>query len=225
MKIIIYNKKTAGDYDLFLKTINDEGYKHNFRIPGILKSKKRSAYHMCAGSIWSFTISGNMKSVMTPKEINMIYSPFSSNVSYDELMRFSALLKPLEQMMQGDAYPAIFKALEAIIRLWPKLNENGKESAINYFYVFFLKEMGLLNAHTSCVNCGCTMSTKDLYLLSEGSLCHSCVNSENIYKDHILPLEWILLYVNQNFEDTLRDEENFSKSENQLCREKILNFL
>lgn len=172
---------------------------------------------MTAATIWDFTIAGNPREIMTPKEYTLITAPYTSDVTYQELEMLSELLKPLLVMDVFNYPPESFHLLKKTLQAWNKLNTSEKEARLNHYYLHFLDLLGLLHYSKNCIECGIELKEESLYLLDAGSLCSTCARSSIYSQKESLSQKWM--------QDSLQDQNSFSDEPGKPKREKILHYL
>ncbi len=192
--IVLKRQKTIGD-SLLLHTLTEAGQLQTFKLPGILKSKKRSSFYFIAATIWNFTTSQSERDILIPKESNLLVAPVDENASYSELNMLASLLKPTSILRPG-ASPnkAIYDKLFRIISLWPAFDENGRTELINHFYLFFIYSLGSLQISTNCSSCGVELQKQDVYLPTEGALCQNCYSKLFSTRYEYIPWGWVNYY-------------------------------
>ena len=215
-RIILARRKLSED-SLILQTLNPAGLIEKYKIPGILKSKKRNSFFMTPATLWDFTIAGNPREIMTPKEYTLITAPYTTDVSYHELEMLSELIKPLLVMGVLSYPPESFLLLKKTLQAWKKLETPERELQLNRYYLDFLDLLGLLHYSESCIECQAVLRRDSLYLLAAGSLCSRCAGSLQYSKAESLPQEWV--------QDSLQGKASHPESMAQPRREKMLQFL
>ena len=136
MEGIILSRRETLKESILLKVIFEDGELQTIKLPGILKSKKRTHLFYMPGAIWSFDFSSKRKII--PKESNLIQSPVGIHANYGELTRLAELLKPLRILYPGDNHLSIYKLLYPILKHWNSLEEHKQNDYTNYFYIHLL---------------------------------------------------------------------------------------
>lgn len=218
MRAVIYERKEIENGSLLLKALAETGKTGNFKIPGILKSKTRNSYFMAPATLWDFTLCGNNREVVTPKEYNLIHSPYDFNTGYRELTRLSEVIKPLARLKPELEMPALFNDITGTLYDWVCGDEIKENILINRFYLKFLEHMGLLHHSMRCVHCGSPLTEADHYHLFSGSICAVCLREQMYREGEFIPNAWL----NNGLAGI---STHGTKEEEAGYRGKILNFL
>ncbi|MDH5717210.1 MAG: hypothetical protein OEZ22_06195 [Spirochaetia bacterium] len=221
MTAIILQKKVVNDTSLLLKTISEKGLLQYFKIPGILKSQKRSSMLLSAGNIWNFTTNNNIKKTIIPREFNLVQSPFDKEVKYDELKQIAELLKIFDFFFSNLELPSLYKKLYSLLEKWPVLNLDERNNKINRFYLFFLQEMGLFNFSDLCQKCKKPLNENDYYFLAEGTLCETCGKSNIVLDKNYFSYGWVSTCYYDKSINVIDKYNNLSRANRNL----ICNFL
>jgi|GEM_PF-1524327 len=220
MRAVIYERREIENGSLLLKTLGESGKIKNFKIPGILKSKTRNSYFLAPATLWEFTLAGNDREVVTPKEYSLVHAPYDFNTGYRELTRIRELLNPLAGLKPGLEIAPLFDDIVQTLYDWHCGDEVLENVLINRFYLGFLRHMGLLHYLPECVHCGAVLGETAQYHLFSGSICTTCLRRQIYRENEFLPNRWI--------RDCLENPPAngiFSREQESAFRQKILNFL
>lgn len=221
MNAIILERREIQNASLLLKTLTDSGKLARFKIPGILKSKNRNAYYLAPATLWDFTVMGNPKEIMTPKEFSLLHSPFGFDVNYNDLLSLSELLKPLVYLKPDLDAEKLYGHLIQTLRQWQCGLKELENALLNGLYVMFLEDMGLLHFSTFCIHCGAPPAKNDSYHLYSGSTCPQCLKSQAFHQNELLPNDWIGKFLKPQTTDGSFDDPQISTE----YRSRILHFL
>lgn len=224
MKAVVILRKEVPEASLLIDVFSEEGRRQRLKIPGILKSKKRNAFYMAPLTIWDFTIVGNPRNIMTPKEYTLVTAPFDFDVAYDTLLQLAKLALPLRYLREELALPELYDELEAAVSAWrPAL----APQILNRFYLRFMEAMGLLHYSAVCSQCGTSLSANADYYLSAGSICHDCLKAAHYSPREIVANSWVGRYLNADYcEGISAAPETASDAKaGAECREKIMAYI
>lgn len=195
MNVIITGKKETSDSSLLLTTLTEDDTCQAFRIPGILKSKKRNAFHYFAGTIWSFTLSGTEKDVIIPRETALEHSPIEINASYEELNQLAELLIPAGTMVAGLVLEDLYIQTRNTLKVWPYATADGRNEMLNAYYLEFLEKNGFIGYDTICSICDVELTKNDFFTASEGVICQACISSRLELRSQAIPFGWFQYYI------------------------------
>ena len=82
LRAIILRRSAAGDDSLALQTLLENGQFQWFRIPGVLKSNKRSSFHYYPGAVYRMIFRAAADMRVIPRSSELLFSPFGENQSY-----------------------------------------------------------------------------------------------------------------------------------------------
>lgn len=157
---IILQRRPITDDSLLLEVLCEDGKIESFRLPGILKSRKRSAFHLAPGCVCRIRYHAQAARALVPREIETIFSPFADNQEYFRLSTVAELLKLSSLLEPGKDAAVFFRLLYAFLETIPDEVGSAEQHA-DRFYWEFLKLMGL--AHE-------TQTEFTAYDLAEGFL-------------------------------------------------------
>jgi len=219
MKCIILSRKKIQEDSLLLHCFSENGALLFLKIPGVLKSKKRSALFLSPATIWDFIITGNFNAISIPKEMDLLHAPYDASPSYQELSAIQELLQLARYFKSGNDNKNLYLKLEQLIRQWDFKNNLLTEYILNHFYLSFLQLAGFFHYSLVCNECNENLDEWADYLLNMGALCPRCQKITNTPDFLKIPLQWIKDFL---FDNT---KSKFSNKESSLLREKILYYL
>lgn len=193
MKAIITGRKELPDSSLLLNVFTDLDEARKIKIPGILKSTRRSAYNMSPGALWDFTILGNPDKIQIPRESILISSPYARAADYDEMLLISDLLFPLtllpDQFQPSDGIPRLFQVLSPVLESWDKIKY--KFQIVDGWYFSFLYFSGVLNLNSSCPLCG-NSSEESFFIPEHGIICTACSRKHIEWQNINIPVKYVV---------------------------------
>lgn len=219
MQGIILKKKPLNDDSALLDMLLENGYRKKIKLPGILKSKKRSAFFLTPSSIWDFTLKefssvglrtpeqNICKEVLIPQESLFVSAPYRDSPSYQELLQISWLLLPITSLCMGYENQNIFFYYQKIIDNWPQLDEQQKLLRVLYFSLLVLTENGFLNSEPHCQICAAALQASDIYIFNKGGICSSCFSMQ---KENSIPFAYIS-FLSQTFSKFVTMQKNLKK--------------
>jgi recombinational DNA repair protein (RecF pathway) len=139
---IILRRRATGDESLLLETLCETGALQAFRLPGILKSRRRSAFHYSPGALLEVLYHSQSGHAIVPRNLELVFSPFSERQEYYRLNAVAEILKASEIFEPGAEAVAAFNLLRAFLENLPDSAEAAERHA-NRFYWELLKLMGL----------------------------------------------------------------------------------
>ncbi|HNA80362.1 MAG TPA: recombination protein O N-terminal domain-containing protein [Turneriella sp.] len=139
---IILRRRATGEESLLLETLCETGALQAFRLPGILKSRKRSAFYYAPGALCEVLYHSQAGHAIVPRNLELVFSPFSERQEYFRLNTVAEILKASEIFEPGEDAVAVFSLLRAFIENLPDSAEASERHA-NRFYWELLKLMGL----------------------------------------------------------------------------------
>ncbi len=139
---IILRRRATGDESLLLETLCETGTLQTFRLPGILKSRKRSAFHFAPGALCEVLYHSQAGHAIVPRSIDLVFSPFADSQEYFRLDTVAEILKASDIFEPGEEAVAAFSLLRAFIENLPDSAAASARHA-DRFYWELLKLMGL----------------------------------------------------------------------------------
>ncbi len=215
MKAFIYDRHSTSDHSLILKSLLENGKIAHFKIPGILKSKKRSALFYYPCTLWDFTFLSTNKEIIIPRESLLLKSCLTGADRYIHLEDINDLLGPTRFFYRENLYKSLFHLLEIIMDFYLE-HHTIPDSMKNQFYLGYLNNEGLLDLSGICSRCGAIMTDKGYYSLAHGNICASCSSLE---KDDLrIPYQWVNAIEQSHPPNEWKD----NPKENKEIRKKIL---
>ncbi|MBN8221971.1 MAG: hypothetical protein J0L53_13690 [Spirochaetes bacterium] len=116
LRAIILNRKASPDESLYLDTLLESGEFAGFRIPGILKSAKRSSFHYAPGGIYEmiFAASGGGPRFV-PKSSELLFSPYSDSQDYKILSAVAEIVRVAEFVKTAPENAELFELMGAAL--------------------------------------------------------------------------------------------------------------
>lgn len=139
---IILQRRPTSDDSLLLEVLCEDGKIESFRLPGILKSRKRSAFHLAPGCVCRIRYHAQAARAVVPRDVETIFSPFSDSQEYFRLNIVAELLKLSSVLEPGKDAAVFFRLLHAFLETIPD-DDSSAEQHADRFYWEFLKLMGL----------------------------------------------------------------------------------
>lgn len=139
---IILRRRATGDESLLLETLCESGALQAFRLPGILKSRRRSAFHYSPGALCEVLYHSQAGHAIVPRNLDLVFSPFGERQEYFRLNAIAEILKASEIFEPGEEAIAVFSLLRAFIENLPD-SAAASERHADRFYWELLKLMGL----------------------------------------------------------------------------------
>lgn len=139
---LIVRRKNTGDESLLLETLVESGDMQAFRLPGILKSRKRSAFYFAPGALCEILFHSQAVHAIVPKSIELVFSPFSENQDYQRLNAVAEILKTADFLAAGPENAAVFSLMRAFLENFPPAAADAERHTDRYYWEF-LKLMGL----------------------------------------------------------------------------------
>ena len=208
--------------------MNDAGELIKFKLPRVLKSKKRNHPFWMPGTIWDVVIQGNPKEYRVPKEMNLLFSPLPFDVHYKELKTFTDIFKLTNLLWSGEIYLKIYNLLYNFIYTWPSQQSEYGDSFVDLFYIHFLRLSGYFSTKGSCYMCQKEgeLTSNYYYRFNRGKFCINCFQNYKepdtikIYFDSAIFSKKMSEVSSQELQNIKRSEE-----ESTGLRANILNFL
>ena len=205
LRAIIVRREAASDDSLSLKTLLETGSFQSFKIPGVLKSQKRSSFHFYPGAIYRM-IFRPAESRVIPKSSELLFSPFAEKQDYARLAAVAELVRAADYIRTAPDSAEYFLLLSAALRSLPD-EARSLESAVDAHYWQLLNFLGLA-AETEAGG------EYVAYDLSSGFITAREMSGRP-HSDFVLPIGWI-----KRAAGDLQAE-----AESAACRELIRKFL
>ena len=139
---IILRRRATSDESLLLETLCENGMLQSFRLPGILKSRRRSAFLYTPGALCEVLYHSQVGRAIVPRSLELVFSPFGESQEYFRLNTVAEILKAAESFEPGEDLIAVFSLLRAFMENLPETAEAAERHA-DRFYWELLKLMGL----------------------------------------------------------------------------------
>ena len=175
MRAIILQRREDKGESLLLDCLTEENQLLRVRIPGILKSKKRSAYFYFPGSLWDFTLTSVKDNFAIPKESNLISEPVGMNPDYESQVNLAKLLEPVRIVHFWQSSEGFFDLLQKTLANWSGLSKNEQRKFIFAVTLQSALAEGVLSLETECSRCG-RESELGIYRPEEGNVCECCAS-------------------------------------------------
>ncbi len=140
--VIILRRRATGDESLLLETLCETGALQAFRLPGILKSRKRSAFYYAPGALCEALYYSQAGHAIVPRNLELVFSPFSERQEYFRLNTVAEILKTSDILEPGEDAVAFFSLLRAFMENLPD-SADASERHADRFYWELLKLLGL----------------------------------------------------------------------------------
>lgn len=154
VRVLVLRKKTLPDESLLLETLSETGEKETFKLPGIFKSTKRSAFFYAPGALCEACYHPRSAQANIPKSLDIVFSPFHERQDYWILNAVAEILKTTEYVLSGKESAPLFHLLEAFLRHLPSTADAG-ERHIDRYYWEFLKLLGLAHDEAQLLDFEC----------------------------------------------------------------------
>jgi len=139
---IILKRRPASDESIYLDTLLDEGALLTFKIPGILKSAKRSSFHFAPGAIYEFEWTPSPSELIIPKNSFLLFSPYAEVQHYDRLFAVAEILQTADYIRHSPDNAEAFTLLSETLRELPSI-PSEIDGVLDKFYWHFLEFLGL----------------------------------------------------------------------------------
>ena len=140
--VIILRRRATGDESLLLETLSENGALQTFRLPGILKSRKRSAFPYAPGAVCQALYHSQAGRAIVPRSLELVFSPYNERQEYFRLNAVAEILRVTEILEPGEDAAAVFKLLRVFIENLPESKERAEQHT-DRFYWELLKLLGL----------------------------------------------------------------------------------
>lgn len=138
---IILQRRASSDDSLFLQVLCENGQVESFRLPGILKSRKRSAFHFAPGCVCRVRYHSQAARALIPQEMELVFSPFTETQEYFRLSAVAEMVKLKNALEPGSDAAQIFCLMRAFLETIPN-EAQAAEQHTDHFYWEALKLMG-----------------------------------------------------------------------------------
>lgn len=139
---IILRRRATRDDSLLLETLCESGALQAFRLPGLLKSRKRSAFAYSPGALCEVLYHSQAGQTIVPRNIELVFSPFGERQEYYRLTAVAEMLKVLQVLEPGEDAAAVFGVLREFLENLPD-SAAASERHADRFYWQLLKILGL----------------------------------------------------------------------------------
>lgn len=201
VKAIILKRKPSGDESLYLETLLENGEFASFRIPGILKSAKRSSFHYAPGGIYDMIFQPSHGQSVIPKSSELVFSPYETSQDYATLAAVAEIVQIAEIVKSSAENAELFALMATALSRIPG-DTAARERHLDTYYWDFLTFMGLAAG-------GEEGSVYEAYDLAAGFLTAREL-AERPRGDFLLPYAWVT---------------GDAAVDSKLCREIIRRFL
>lgn len=182
LRAIILRRSAAGDDSLALQTLLENGQFQWFRIPGVLKSNKRSSFHYYPGAVYRMIFRAAADTRVIPRSSELIFSPFSDNQSYVLLNAVAELVRAAEFLKASPENSEYFELLAGALQSLPAATAEV-EAHVDAHYWQLLHFLGLAAAAEE-------ESEYVAYDLQSGFI-SARERAARAHSDFLLPIEWI----------------------------------
>lgn len=141
-KVIILAREAQKDDSLRLTVLTETGEFLALKIPGVMKSTKRSSFHYYPGAIYHCIYSGGAKTFIVPRSFELEFTPFAESQDYARLSAVAELVRLGEYVRSSPETPEFFNLLAEGLERLP----DGKAELdlhLDAFYWAFLQFLGL----------------------------------------------------------------------------------
>ncbi len=179
---IILRRSAAGEDSLALQTLLENGEFQSFRIPGVLKSNKRSSFHCYPGAIYKMIFRAAGEARVIPRSAELLFSPFSEAQDYRLLNAVSELVRAAEFLKASPDNTEYFQLLADAIKSLPA-DAAGLEASVDQHYWRLLHFLGLAGSPGNDF-------AYAAYDLQSGFISAREL-AARAHSDFLLPIEWI----------------------------------
>ncbi len=182
LKAIILRRKPAGDESLYLDTLLENGEFGAFRIPGIMKSAKRSSFHYAPGGIYDIIFQPGSAQRIIPKSSELVFSPFKETQDYKTLAAVAEIVQIAEFVKSSPDTGELFSLIASALMQMPT-TPAGLDRHLDSYYWNFLGFLGLAGDPGEG-------EVYEAYDLTSGFLT-AREKAERPRGDFILPFAWV----------------------------------
>lgn len=205
LRAIILRRSAAGEDSLYLHTLLENGQFQSFRIPGVLKSSKRSSFHYYPGAVYKMIFRAGTDSRVIPKSAELIFSPFSDAQDYRRLNAVAELIRAAEFLRASPENAEYFDLLYCALQALP-VEADRLEASLDRHYWQLLHFLGLAASPEDAEYAA--------YDLQSGFITERDL-AARAHSDFVLPIGWI----------RRAEGEILDGVESAHCRELIRKFL
>ena len=182
LRAIILRRSAAGDDSLALQTLLENGQFQWFRIPGVLKSNKRSSFHYYPGALYQMIFRSAGDARVIPKSSELLFSPFGENQSYYLLNAVAELVRAAEFLKASPENSEYFELLAAALKT---LQDDAAltEAHVDSHYWHLLHFLGLAASPDE----GNEYIAYDL----QSGFITARERAARAHSDFLLPVEWV----------------------------------
>lgn len=143
LRAIILNRKPAADDSLYLDTLLENGEFGAFKIPGILKSAKRSSFHYAPGVMYEviFSAAPAPGQRVIPKSSELVFSPYSESQDYQLLSAVAEIVQIAVFVKGSPDNAALFALMAETLRHTARAQPADQH--LDAYYWNFLGFLGL----------------------------------------------------------------------------------
>ena len=182
LRAIILRRSAAGDDSLALQTLLENGQFQWFRIPGVLKSNKRSSFHYYPGAVYRMIFRAAADTRVIPRSSELLFSPFGENQNYALLNAVAELVRAAEFLKASPENTEYFELLAGALKTLPAAAAEV-EAHVDAHYWQLLHFLGLAAV-------GEEDSEYVAYDLQSGFIT-ARERAARAHSDFLLPVEWI----------------------------------
>lgn len=182
LRAIILRRSAAGEDSLALQALLENGQFQSFRIPGVLKSNKRSSFHYYPGAIYKMIFRAAGDARVIPRSAELLFSPFSEKQDYQLLNAVSELVRAAEFLKASPDNTEYFGLLEGALKSLPT-DAAGLEASVDQHYWRLLHFLGLAGSPDDDFEYAA-------YDLQSGFIT-ARERAARVHSDFLLPIEWI----------------------------------
>lgn len=183
-RAIILKKKVAPGESLYLDCLLDSGDLRSFKIPGILKSAKRSAFHYEPGAVHEVIFQAKANERVIPRSIELQFSPYEDTQDYTRLNAVAEIVRLGDFIKPGPESAEFFTILCDSLAALPEAGE-APSACLDLCYWNLIVALGL------AANLGDDELEKTVaYNLESGPL-SAQEYAERPRATFLLPAEWL----------------------------------
>lgn len=142
LKAIILKRKPSGDEGLYLETLLETGEFGSFKIPGILKSAKRSSFHYAPGGIYEMIFHGEATQRVIPKASELVFSPYKDTQDFKTLSAVAEIVQIADFVKSSAENSGLFALILRALYEIPA-DQAALNAHLDAYYWNFLNFLGL----------------------------------------------------------------------------------